>query len=90
VQMSRTGLSNLGLANQLMIFFPQLFLCFLVPGILGDTFHGADFHALWFVKMTHAFGTQHWVDLVYFDALVDRLVWTFGLAYVAVDAFFGD
>jgi len=40
--------------------------------------------------MAHAFGTQHGVDLVNFDALVDGLIWAFGLAYIAVDAFFGD
>ena len=40
--------------------------------------------------MAHAFGTQHGVDLVNFDTLVDGLVWTFGFAYITVDALLGD
>jgi hypothetical protein len=40
--------------------------------------------------MAHALGTQHGVDLVYLEALVDGLVGAFRLAYIAVDAFSGD
>ena len=54
------------------------------------TFHGADFDALRRIKMSHAFGTQHGVYLVNFETLVDGLIGTFGLAHIAVDAFFSD
>ena len=40
--------------------------------------------------MAHAFGTQHGVDLVNFDTLVNGLVGAFGFAHITVDAFFGD
>jgi hypothetical protein len=90
VHTPKDGFSYLCSLNQLVIFFPQLFLGFLVPGVFGNTFHRADFHALWHVKMAHAFGTQRRVDLVYLDTLVDGLVWTFGFTYIAVDALFGD
>lgn len=40
--------------------------------------------------MPHTLRAQVWIDLVNLYALVYRLVGTFGLANIAVDAFFSD
>jgi len=40
--------------------------------------------------MAYTLGAEVWINLVNFDTLVNGLVGTFGLAYIAVDAFNGD
>jgi len=61
-----------------------------MPRVFWYTFHRADFDALRRIKMPHALSTQHGVYLVNFETLVDGLIGTFGLAHIAVDAFFSD
>ena len=61
-----------------------------MPGIFRNTLNRTDFHALRRIKVTYALGAQVGIDLVNFDTLVNGLIGTFGLAYITVDAFFGD
>ena len=65
-------------------------MCFRVIRIIGNALHRANLHALWRIKMTDAFGAFHWVNLVILHALCNRFVGAFRLAYIAVDALFGD
>ena len=61
-----------------------------MSGVFGDAFHRAHFYALRRIKMAHTFCAKQGIDLVNLDTLVNGLVGTFGLAYITVDAFFGD
>ena len=59
-------------------------------GVDGNTRHRADLHTLWFVKMTDALSALVRVNLIDLDTHVNGLVWTFGLAHVAVNTFVGN
>jgi hypothetical protein len=52
--------------------------------------HGADLHALGFVKMTDTFGTFLGIDLVDFWPQKNGQIRTFGLANIAIDTLVGD
>jgi hypothetical protein len=65
-------------------------LVFDVLRVDGNAGHGADLHALRFVKMTDALGAFGRVDFVNFFAQINRFVGALRFTHIAVDAFVGD
>ena len=61
---------------------------FAVDGM--DAIDGANLLALGFVKMPNAFGAAIWVNFVNTVALINCLVWAFGLTDVTVNTFVSD
>ena len=73
-----------------MVFFPKRWFAFYKLRVDRDAGHGTDLYALRFVKVPNAFGAFVGVDLVDVLAHINGLVWAFGFAHIAVDAFVGD
>jgi hypothetical protein len=85
-----SGRRRLRLRGQAPVLLPKCLAVFHVLRVDGDARYRANLHALRLVEVPHAFGTTRGVDLVDLLAQVDRLVGTFGLADIAVDALVGD
>jgi hypothetical protein len=79
-----------GEGHQSAVFGQQLLLAFDVLRVQGNASHRAHLDALGFIEVTDAFGASVGVDLVNLFAQKNRLVGTFGLADIAVDALLGD
>jgi hypothetical protein len=78
------------LGLQVPVFLPKAGLILDMPRVYGDASHWANLHALRLVKMPHAFRTFVGVNFVNFGAQINRLIWAFRLAHVAVDALVGN
>jgi len=68
----------------------QLRLIFRVRRVLGNTFNGADNHALGFVEMTDAFSAFIRVNFIDFLAHVNGSVRTLRFANVTINTLVGD
>ncbi len=64
-----------------------MLFCFPPLWIRQDTIHRTNFHALRYFKVTHALGTAVGIDDIKFRSLANRLIGTFGLAHIAINAF---
>ena len=73
---------------EFMEFVHKLRPGFCVLRINQDTFHRTDIHALLGFEMADALGAAGPVYFVDLLTHVDRLIWAFGFAYIAVDAIF--
>jgi hypothetical protein len=76
--------------GQFKIFFKEYFFALDHFRMGNDAFDRTYFDALRLVKMTNAFGAKFWIDFVKLDALIDRIVRTFRLADIAIDALIGN
>ena len=73
-----------------MVSAEQYCFVFDAIGIDNDALHRADFDALRFFEMPNAFGATRWSNFVDFLALINGIVWAFGLTYITVEAFVCD
>ncbi len=63
---------------------------FRVIRIEGNTVDRAHFNTLRRIKMPHALGAAGGIDFVVQRAVVNRAIWAFGFADVAINALRGD
>jgi hypothetical protein len=71
-------------------FLIQRFAILYMLGMRINASHGADLYTLRLIKMPHTLGAFVRMDFVNLFAHVYRVVWAFGLADIAVDAFVSD
>ncbi len=72
------------------IFFLQHVFAFDHLRVRDDALDRTHFDALRLIEMADTFGAQFGINLVELDALIDRVVRTFRLADIAVDALIGN
>ena len=46
----------------------------------------ADYYTLGSIIVTYTFSAERWIYMINFFTLIDRIVWTFGLTDVAINA----